>query len=113
MIEADVLNVIMARGGASSGVNSISRELKSVLVDISSREDFLTQQTDISTVAGTASYDEPAGLKRVYECSLNDGSILIEKTYRDYLAAVADGSGAITGKPVYYARRHSKMFLWP
>ena len=113
MTGAEVLNVIMSRIGTGSGVTSIHIELNSVLYDISSRADFLTTDSPIVTVADTAEYDEAAGLKRIYECSIDGGSLLEKKTYRQYLEAIEDGSAALTGEPDYYARRHGKLYLWP
>jgi hypothetical protein len=113
MTGAEVLNVIMSRIGTGSGVTSIHTELNSVLNDLSSRADFLTTVSPIVTVADTAEYDEPAGLKRIYECSISGGSLLEKKTYRQYLEAIEDGSAALTGEPQYYARRHGKLYLWP
>jgi hypothetical protein len=113
MTGAEVLNVIMSRIGTGSGVTSIHTELNSVLYDISSRADFLTALTPIVTAAGTNQYDEPDELKRIYECSIDGGGLLEKKTYREYLQAVEGGTAALTAEPVYYARRHGKLFMWP
>ena len=113
MTGAEVLNVIMSRIGTGSGVTSIHTELNSVLYDISSRADFLTTVSPIVTAADTAEYDEPAGLKRIYECSIASGSLLEKQTYRQYLEAIEDGSAALSGEPEYYARRHGKLYMWP
>ena len=113
MIEADVLSVVLARVGTGWGITSISDELKGVLVDISSRADFLVGSDTVNTQVGVAEYDEPANLKSIYECSSDGSGLLEEKTYRQYLEAVADGGAAITGEPEYYARRGGKLYMWP
>ena len=113
MTGAQILNVIMIRIGTGSGVTSINAEVEGVLYDITSRADFYTSDSDIETVADQYEYDEPEGLKRIYECSLSGLGLLEKKTYRDYLKAVADGSAAITGEPLYIARRHGKLYMWP
>jgi len=113
MTGAQILNVIMARIGTGSGVTSINDELTGVLYDITSRADFLTAIDPINLVSGTYSYDEPEGLKRIYECSLAGVGMLERKTYRDYLLAVDDGTAAVGGEPLYVARRHGKLYVWP
>ena len=113
MTGAQILNVIMARIGTGSGVTTINDEVAGVLYDITSRADFLTAVDTVNTVAGTYEYDEPEGLKRIYECSISGAHLLEKKTYRDYLKALADGSAAIDAQPLYYARRHGKIFMWP
>ncbi len=112
MTGAEVLSVVMARIGTGSGVTSIHRELKGVLYDLSGRADFLTDEAAITTAAGQADYDEPAGLKRVYECHVEDGGPLEARTYRDYLRHAADPTRG-AGEPGMYARRHGKLWLWP
>jgi len=113
MTGAEVLNVIMARIGTGSGVTGINTELTSVLYDITSRADFLTALETIEVVAGTVEYSEPDGLKRIYECTLSGSGLLEKKTYRDYLKAIADGTATTEGEPLYYARRHGKVYVWP
>lgn len=110
MTGAEVLNVVMSRIGTGSGITSIHTELKGVLYDISSRADFLTAVSPIVTAAGVAEYDEPLGLKRIYECHGDSGPLEI-KTYRDYLKYVADPT-AENAEPTMYARRHGKLYLW-
>lgn len=110
---AEILNVIMARIGTGSGVTNINTEVQGVLFDITSRADFLTDLDTVNVVSGTYEYDEPEGLKRIYECSLTDLGLLEKKTYRDYLNAVADGSAASSGEPLYVARRRGKLYVWP
>jgi hypothetical protein len=113
MTGAEILNVIMARLGTASGVTSINTELTGVLYDITSRADFLTAVDTVDIVAGTYAYDEPEGLKRIYESVLTGVGLLERKTYRDYLEAVDDGSAAVAGEPLYVARRHGKLYVWP
>ncbi len=111
MTGAEVLSVIIARLGTNCGITSINRELQSVLYDISSRADFLTTVSQVVTSDGTAEYDEPAGLKQVYECFVSASLPLEEKTYRDYLAFMAEDGAA--GEPTMLARRHDKLYFWP
>jgi len=113
MTGAEILNVIMARIGTGSGVTNINTEVQGVLLDITSRADFLTALDEVAIVAGTYEYDEPESLKRIYECSLRGLGMLEKKTYRDYLRAIADGSAATAGEPLYVARRRGKLYVWP
>ena len=113
MTGPEILNVIMARLGTGSGVTSINTELQGVLYDITSRADFYTAVSPVVTIAGTSQYDEPDGLKRIYECSIAGSNLLEKKTYREYLQAVEDGSAALEGEPLYIARRHGKLHFWP
>lgn len=113
MTGAQVLNIIMARIGTGSGVTSIKTELAGVLYDITSRADFYTAVSQIETVQGQYEYDEPEGLKRIYECSLSGVGLLEKKTYRDYLKALGDGTASTAGQPIYYALRHHKLYVWP
>ncbi len=112
MIEADVLSVVMARMGTSTGVANITEELKNVLLDISSRADFLTSDDQVVTVAAQAEYDQPAGLKRIYECYINGTGLLTKETYRKFLEETTSIS-AVGGEPTKYAIRHGKIYLWP
>ena len=113
MTGAEVLNVIMARIGTGSGVTSVNTEVAGVLYDITSRADFYTAVSPVVTVAGQYQYDEPEGLKRIYECSLSGLDLLEKKTYRDYLKAAADGTASVAGQPGYISRRHGKLYVWP
>jgi hypothetical protein len=110
--EVDVMEIVMARMGSGSGVISVSKELRGVLLDISARADFLTQESQTVTVAGQAEYDEPEGLKRIYECYINGTGLLEKKTFRNYLEETANGT-ATGGQPTKYAIRHGKVYLWP
>jgi len=111
MTGAEVLNVIMTRVGTGTGITSINTELQNVLYDISSRADFLTTVTPVTTEADKAEYDQPEGLKRVYECFISGSDPLEVKTYRDYLKYLAEIE-TTTGKPTMYARRHGKLYFW-
>ena len=113
MTGLEVLNVIMVRLGTGSGVTSINTELNGVLYDITSRADFYTAVSVIETISGTIEYDEPARLKRIYECAIDGGGLLEKKTYREYLKAIDDGSAAAAGEPLYVARRRNKLYFWP
>ncbi|MBW8036577.1 MAG: hypothetical protein FVQ79_13370 [Planctomycetes bacterium] len=111
MTGAEVLSVIIQRLGTNCGITSINRELQSVLYDISSRADFLTAISQVVTSEGTAEYDEPADLKQVYECFVVASASLEEKTYRHFLAYMAEDGSA--GRPTMFARRHDKLYFWP
>ena len=113
MTGAEILNVIMARIGTGSGVTNINTEVAGVLYDITSRADFYTSVESINTVVDQYESTEPEGLKRIYECSISGIGMLEKMTYRDYLKAKADGTAATAGQPLYYARRHRKIFMWP
>ena len=108
----EILSVIIQRLGNNSGVTSINTELQSVLYDISSRADFLTAIDQIVTSDGVAGYDQPQGLKQVYECFITGSAPMEEKSYRDYLRFLAQ-SDATGGEPTNYARRHGKFYFWP
>jgi len=112
MTGAEVLSVIMARIGTGSGVTGINTELQNVLYDVSSRADFLTTVTPIETSDGVAEYDQPEGLKRIYECYVTGSEPLEVKTYRDYLKYLAE-DGISNDEPTMYARRHGKLYFWP
>ncbi len=112
MTGAEVLSVIMARIGTGSGVTGINTELQNVLYDISSRADFLTTVTPIETSDGVAEYDQPEGLKRIYECYITGSEPLEVKTYRDYLKYLAE-DGITNDEPTMFARRHGKLYFWP
>ena len=83
------------------------------MYDITSRADFYTNVEVINTVVDQYEYTEPEGLKRIYECSISGVGMLEKMTYRDYLKAKSDGPAATAGQPLYYARRHGKIFMWP
>jgi hypothetical protein len=112
MIEKDVLKVVLQRLGPGAAIPSITTQLRGVLVDISNRADFLTSESLLDTVAGQAEYTQPQNLKSIYEIAFVNGSMLDKKTYREYLKAIEDGT-AQSGKPVNYAIRHQKIYLWP
>ena len=112
MTGAEVLNVIMARIGTGSGVTGINTELQNILYDISSRADFLTTVAPIVTSDGVAEYDQPEGLKQIYECYITGSEPLEVKTYRDYLKYLSE-DGITNDEPTMYARRHGKLYFWP
>lgn len=113
MTENDVLKVIMQRLGPGWPLPAVSGELQGVLLDISSRADFLTAEGTIATIDGQSEYDLPENLKNVYEVSIEGGSVLDKKTYRQYLNHW-DGLIAPTkAEPTEYAIRHKKLYLWP
>ena len=118
MTGPEILNVIMVRLGTGSGVTSINTELAGVLYDITSRADFYTTVSQIAVTAGVFEYDQPEGLKQVYEVAISGGTgrVLEQKTYRDYLAALDENQGGVAlvaGEPKYHARRRDKMYVWP
>ena len=112
MTGPEILSIVIQRIGTNSGVTSINTELQSVLYDISRRADFLTTVTPTATSSGVAEYDQPEGLKRVYECYIAGSEPLEVKTYRDYLKYLAQDDTA-DGEPTMYARRHGKLYFWP
>ncbi len=112
MTGAEVLSIIIQRIGTNSGVTGINTELQSVLYDISRRADFLTAVTPVVTSDGVAEYDQPEGLKRIYECYITGSEPLEVKTYRDYLKYLAE-SDTTNDEPTMYARRHGKLYFWP
>ena len=111
MTEEDVLSVIMARMGTSTGITTIAEELKNVLLDISSRADFLTAEDQQATVADQAEYSQPTGLKRIYDCYVDDVGVLEKKTYGDYLKDTKN-SFASSGEPINYTIRHGNIYFW-
>lgn len=107
MTENDVLKIVLGRLGAGAGIPAITSQLAGVLLDISSRADFLTTESVVATVAGQCQYDLPANLKNIYEVVLDD-AMLDKLTYRQFLAL-----GDSDGLPTAYALRHQKLALWP
>lgn len=118
MTGPEILNVVMNRLGTGSGVTSINTELQGVLYDITSRADFYTTVAQVALSSGVLEYNQPEGLKQVYEVALNGGTarVLEQKTYRDYLNALDANKGQHAndpGEPRYYALRRDKMYVWP
>ena len=72
----------------------------------------MTTVTPIVTSDGVAEYDQPEGLKRIYECYITGSDPLEVKTYRDYLKYLAE-DGITNDEPTMYARRHGKLYFWP
>jgi len=113
MTENDVLKIIMQRLGPGWPVPKITDELKGVLLDISSRADFLTTESTIPTIDGQGEYDQPENLKNIYEMAIEGGTVLDKKTYRQYLKNREGLSSPTRGTPTEYAMRHKKIHLWP
>lgn len=113
MTANDVLKVIMHRLGPGWPLPDIAGELQGVLLDISSRADFLTTESTIETIDGQSAYDLPENLKNIYEIAIEGGSILDKKTYRQHLTNW-EGLAALTkAVPTEYALRHKRLYLWP
>jgi len=112
MNEKDVLKIVLQRLGPGAAVPSITTQLHGVLLDISSRADFLTTESLLETVAGQAEYTQPQNLKSIYEIAIVNGPILDKKTFRQFLQANEDAA-AQSGMPTAYAIRHQKVYLWP
>ncbi len=113
MTENDVLKVIMQRLGPGWPVPKITDELAGVLLDISSRADFLTAKSTIPTVDGQSEYDQPENLKNIYELAVEGGAVLDKKTYRQYLSNWEGSDTPTKEEPTEYAMRHKKLYLWP
>jgi hypothetical protein len=107
----DVLRVVIDRLGGGMPVVDITTELAGVLVDLSSRAEFLTAVNTIETVAGQAEYTQPENLKSVYEVSIDGGAVLERKTFRQYLQFI--DSGTASGEPANFTLRHENITLWP
>jgi hypothetical protein len=107
MNENDVLKIVLGRLGAGAAIPSITNQLAGVLIEISSRADFLTAESAVNTVAGQSSYDLPGNFKNIYEVVF-DSQPLDKLTYREFLA-LGDGDGL----PAAYSVRHEKLYLWP
>ena len=107
MTENDVLKIVLGRLGVGAAIPAITSQLAGVLIDISSRADFLTAESTVNTVAGQSSYDLPGNFKNMYEAVL-DGQPMDKLTYREFLAL-----GAGEGLPAAYTVRHGKLYLWP
>ena len=109
----DVLRVVLERLGSGMPVVDVTTELVGVLRDLSGRADFLTAVDSIDTVIGQAAYNAPENLKSIYEVAIDDGAVLEQKSYRQYLRYLEDNSDAAGGEPDSYALRHDKITLWP
>jgi hypothetical protein len=107
----DVVRVVLDRLGSGMPVVDMTTELAGVLVDISSRAEFLTAVNSIETVAGQAEYAQPDNLKSVYEVSIDGGAVLERKTFRQYLQFI--DSGSASGEPANFTLRHENLYLWP
>ncbi|MHC4836535.1 MAG: phage adaptor protein [Planctomycetota bacterium] len=112
MNAADVLSVVKDRIEGGVGVLNIDAELAGVLLDISSRAEFLTDTAVIETVAETSDYDQPADMKSIYEVAVGGSALLDKITYRQYLEFVEQAT-ITAGVPTKYALRHGKLWLWP
>lgn len=113
MTENDVLKVILQRMGPGWPLPAISGELQGVLLDLTSRADFLTTEGTIATVDGQSEYDLPENLKNIYEISMEGGAVLDKKTYRQYLNHWEGLTTPTKDAPAEYAIRHKKLYLWP
>jgi len=113
MTENDVLQVMIQRLGPGWPLPAISGELQGVLLDLSSRADFLTAENTVATADGQSEYDLPENLKNCYEISIEGGAVLDKKTYRQYLAHWEGISNPTKAAPTEYAIRHKKLYLWP
>ena len=113
MTSDDVLNVVLERLGSGMPVVDVATELAGVLVDLSSRAEFLTAVDTVETVVGQAAYDAPEDLKSIYEVAIDGGAVLEQKSYRNFLKYLGDNSDAVGGEPMCYALRHNKITLWP
>ena len=112
MNASDVLSVVKNRIDVGVGVLSIDAELAGVLLDISSRAEFLTDFAVIETVADNSDYAQPDDMKSIYEVSVGSGALLDKITYRQYLEFVEQAT-VTAGVPTKYALRHGKLWLWP
>jgi hypothetical protein len=113
MTENDVLKIIMQRLGPGWPLPKITEELQGVLLDISSRADFLTAKNTISTVDAQSEYNQPENLKNIYELAIEGGAVLDKKTYRQFLNHWKGLISPTKGTPTEYAMRHKNLYLWP
>lgn len=113
MTADDVLRIVMQRLGGGMPVVDITTELTGVLLDISSRADFLTAVTTIETVAEQSGYAQPENLKSVYEVSIDGGAVLEKKTFRQYLQYFEGSSSPLPAAPANFTLRHGTLWLWP
>lgn len=112
MTSDDVLSVVKDRIDGGVGVLNIDSELAGVLLDISSRAEFLTDTAVIETVTDQSDYAEPDDMKSIYEVLVGSGALLDKITYRQYLENIEQGT-TTAGVPTKYALRHGKLWLWP
>ena len=112
MNAADVLSVVKNRIDGGVGVLNIDAELAGVLLDISSRAEFLTDTAVIETVSDNSDYAQPDDMKSIYEVALDGGALLDKITYRQYLEFVEQAT-ITSDVPTKYALRHGKLWLWP
>jgi hypothetical protein len=108
MTEKEVLTIILQRLGPGAAMPAITSLLAGVLLEISSRADFLTGQCTLDTIAGQADYAVPAGVKRVCDIALADDGMLDKVDYRNMLV-----NSPAAGCPAEYAVRHGRIYLSP
>ena len=112
--KAEVHQVILQRlKDHGADINDIDEELRSVLYDISSRDDFLPTTGTITTADGTSSYDEPSLCRRIVDIARSGGNKLKRISFDHYQRTIENSSSISTGEPLRYALFNNDVYVYP
>lgn len=115
MTETSILGVIMERiHPHGAHINSITEELKNVLVEMTSRDDvdFLRTTSSPTVSDGTTSFAKPANFKKLISLEIEDYGTLDRigfNLYQDRVNFYTD----YEGEPHEFAEYGSNIYLWP
>jgi len=111
---AQVLTTILNRlRPVGATVMSIDEELRSVLYDISSRDDFILKTGTITTEESTQSYDLPNDCKHVDVLAVNEGNLLDRITFDEYQLYIENSDSPTESEPQEYAIRDTTVYFYP
>ena len=115
-----IKNTVIDRLGVASGrIASIANELNSICYDITTRDDFISSETTITTVDGTKSYAVPVDeaskpvLRAVRELYISGGNRLTAFPYAEYRAWLDGQETAVEGEPEEYVVWNDKFWFRP
>ena len=94
-------------------VISIDEELRSVLYDISTRDDFILKSGTVTGVDGTQSYSLPNDVKHVETVAVNEGNLLDPISFNDYQMKIEDTDSPTEDEPQEYAIRDTTIYFYP
>jgi len=105
--KAEVLSVVNAR--LARGETSIDIELRNILYDISTRENFLGKEATRDTVVDQYVYSLPDNFKDMNTLRLNDTALLKRITFENLQKTYIDITSS--GEPEYYALKNNYLWL--
>jgi hypothetical protein len=91
----------------------IDEELRSVLYDLSTRENFLETSGTITTVDGTQSYTQPSMLKEVKDMYVDTDNHFEQIPYAEFLRNIENTDAPHESEPYQYALWNGKVYFWP